>query len=91
MSRTPTFNTFGARLRAAREAAGLSRAELARRLERAGVRLDGHTIYRWERGMAAPRTEAMLAAMAKALDTTPAWLRYGVVARADRRDCCAGR
>lgn len=71
-------STFGQRLRAAREAAGLSRAELARQLERAGVRVDAHTVYRWERGAASPRYEAVMAAVAEALDTTPAWLRYGV-------------
>lgn len=76
MTRTPTFNTFGARLRAAREAAGYSRGELARRLHAAGTPAEVVTVYRWERGQRAPRRRHV-EALADVLGVEPDWLLTG--------------
>ena len=55
---------LGQNIRAAREAKGLGRSSLGILL---GV--DGHTIYRWERGETVPRIP-MLVQLAEALGTT---------------------
>lgn len=65
----PTPNSRGsaalpARLRAAREAAGLSRRRLGDRLD-----VDGQTIYRWECGARTPNID-MLRRVAAALGVT---------------------
>ncbi len=77
----------GAALRMARERAGLSQNELARRASVAG----GQRISRWERGEARPRSPRILHDVAAALGVTPhslllppengpnlRWLRYAV-------------
>lgn len=46
---------MGARIRAARDASGLTRVELARKIER-----DHTTIYAWERGKREPRFSDVL-------------------------------
>ncbi len=57
----------GQALRRAREHAGLSQNELARRTSVA----DGHRISRWERGEARPRSPRILHELAAALGVAP--------------------
>ncbi|PRX37794.1 Helix-turn-helix [Meinhardsimonia xiamenensis] len=63
--------TFGDRLAAAREAAGLTQAELARRL---GVKLK--TLQRWENDLAEPRANK-LQMLAGLLNVSIIWLLTG--------------
>lgn len=49
------MDDMGARIRAARDASGLTRVELAREIER-----DHTTIYAWERGKREPRFSDVL-------------------------------
>lgn len=70
------LNTFGARLRAAREEAGLSRPALARRLHAVGAPAEALTIYRWERGQRSPRRQHV-EALADVLGVEPDWLLTG--------------
>lgn len=67
----PETSTFGDRLAGAREAAGLSQAELARRL---GVRLS--TLRSWEDDLNEPRANK-LQMMAGLLNVSLAWLLSG--------------
>ncbi len=71
-SERPDLDTMGGRLCRARDAIGLSTAQLARRL---GVQTA--TIQAWENDRAQPRANrlAMLAGM---LGVSPAWLLHGV-------------
>lgn len=63
--------TFGDRVAAAREAVGISQADLARRL---GVK--GKTVQAWEDDVAEPRANK-LAMMAGVLNVTMRWLLTG--------------
>ena len=67
-------DTFASRLREARVDQSLSRSDLAEVLgyERTSV------ITRWESGGLIPRDTEIIETIAAALDTTPAWLLYGV-------------
>ena len=67
-----TQQVIGARIRALREGKGLTRAAL-------GLRIDANpmTIYRWERGGAAPR-EDFLFRLLKELGTTREQLNKGL-------------
>ncbi len=65
METAPALN--GAALRSARERAGLSQSQLARRVGAA----DGQRISRWERGEARPRSATQLSALADVLGVTP--------------------
>lgn len=61
MSPVPLFDP--AALRSARLAAGLTQADLARRLDMAG----GERVSQWERGVTTPHSPALLRAIARAL------------------------
>lgn len=66
------------RIRMAREAASLTQEELAARLrERTGRKVAAVIVSRWERGVAAPGAE-LLVALAAALGRSPEWLRTGL-------------
>ena len=64
-------DSVGARIAQAREAAGLSTAQLARRL---GVRTQ--TLASWEHGRAEPRANRLVM-MAGLLNVSPTWLLIG--------------
>ena len=67
-------DTFAARLQKGRIERGLTRAELGSALgyQRSSV------ITRWETSNLQPSDIAVVESLAAALDTTPAWLLYGV-------------
>lgn len=65
-------DTIGGRIRRAREAAGLSGAQLARRI---GVKTA--TVTGWEAGRSEPRANR-LTMLAGFLGISPTWLLYGV-------------
>jgi transcriptional regulator with XRE-family HTH domain len=65
-------DTLGGRIRRAREAAGLSGAQLARRL---GVKTE--TVTGWETGRTEPRANR-LTMLAGFLAVSPTWLLHGV-------------
>lgn len=65
-------DTLGGRIRRARDAAGLSGAQLARRL---GVKTA--TVSGWESGRAEPRANR-LTMLAGILGVSPTWLLHGV-------------
>ena len=67
----PDMATFGDRVAAAREMAGMSQAELARRL---GVRLS--TLRKWENDISEPRANR-LSMMAGLLNVSMMWLING--------------
>ncbi len=67
----PDMATFGDRIAAAREAAGLSQKELARRLD-----VKHGTLRGWEDDLSEPRANK-LAMMAGLLNVTMAWLLTG--------------
>jgi transcriptional regulator with XRE-family HTH domain len=67
---------FGARLRRLREAAGLSRTELAAACTRLGRRTEANDIYRYEAGLYWPRVPTF-AALARALGVSMEELLYG--------------
>lgn len=69
---------IGARLREARKAAHFTQAELGRRVSRAQT-----VIAQYESGVSMPDVP-MLAAIAIATDTSPAWLAFGIEAPNDR-------
>lgn len=71
-SQKPDFDTMGGRLSRARDAAGLSITELARRL---GVK--NSTLQAWESDRSQPRANR-LAMLAGILNVSPSWLLYGV-------------
>jgi transcriptional regulator with XRE-family HTH domain len=64
-------DTLGERIAFARERAGLSTAQLARRL---GVKT--RTLANWEREVTVPRTNRLVM-LAQFLNVTPAWLLEG--------------
>ena len=68
--------TLGERVRQARERAGLDQAALA-----AAVGVHAKTVSKWENDHQAP-TDDMLAAIARALETEPSVLAYGVTQEA---------
>lgn len=67
----PDMATFGDRIAAAREAAGLTQKELARRLE-----VKHGTLRGWEDDLSEPRANK-LALMARFLNVTMLWLLTG--------------
>ncbi len=67
----PQVSTFGDRLAGAREEAGMTQAELARRL---GVRLK--TVQAWEEDLSEPRANR-LAMLAGLLNVSLSWLLTG--------------
>ena len=67
----PQEETIGARIVEARERAGLSSAQLARRL---GVK--SRTVSAWERGETTPRTNRLLM-LSQMLDVSALWLLEG--------------
>lgn len=67
-----TQQIIGARIRALREAKGLTRVALAERMD-----ANPMTIYRWERGGATPR-EDFLFRLLKELSTTRSQLYKGL-------------
>ena len=67
----PQEETIGARIVEARERAGLSSAQLARRL---GVK--SRTVSAWERGETTPRTNRLLM-LSQMLDVSTLWLLEG--------------
>lgn len=69
------LRALGARIREARDAAGLSQAEFARRV---GLK-DAASAWRWESGRAEPSL-AMLRRIASVTDADLGWLAGGVVA-----------
>ncbi len=71
MNTEPAFESVGERITRAREAAGLSTAQLARRL---GVRT--HTLSSWEGGRAEPRANRLVM-IAGMLNVSPTWLLTG--------------
>lgn len=71
MTISSAVDNVGERIRQAREAAGLSTAQLARRL---GVRT--HTLSSWESGRAEPRANRLVM-MAGVLNVSPTWLLMG--------------
>jgi HTH-type transcriptional regulator, cell division transcriptional repressor len=68
-----TKNTLGNRVRAAREAAGLTQMALAKKL-----RVSGTAVWNWEANGVHPRP-AMLSALAKVLGVSEAYLVSGEV------------
>lgn len=75
----PELVPIGQRIRAAREAAGISQTELA---ERIGVR--AHTMWRYEAGRMRPGPDALVG-IAKAVGVTPEYLLTGETALAESR------
>jgi len=71
-SGSPDLDTMGGRLSRARDAIGLSTAQLARRL---GVQTA--TIQAWETDRSQPRANR-LSMLAGVLNISPSWLLYGV-------------
>ncbi|MGY6710255.1 MAG: helix-turn-helix domain-containing protein [Rhizobiaceae bacterium] len=71
-SGSPDLDTMGGRLSRARDAIGLSTAQLARRL---GVQTA--TIQAWESDRSQPRANR-LSMLAGVLNISPSWLLYGV-------------
>lgn len=71
-SGSPDLDTMGGRLSRARDALGLSTAQLARRL---GVQTA--TISAWETDRSQPRANR-LSMLAGVLNVSPSWLLYGV-------------
>lgn len=71
-ARSPDSDTLGGRLSRARDAVGMSSAQLARRL---GVK--SATIQAWESDRSEPRANR-LTMLAGFLGVTPTWLLYGV-------------
>jgi HTH-type transcriptional regulator, cell division transcriptional repressor len=71
MNRSDVVEAVGDRIVHAREAAGLSTAQLARR---AGVRT--HTLAAWETGRAEPRANKLVM-LAGILNVSPTWLLMG--------------
>lgn len=71
-SELPDDDTLGGRLSRARDSAGISTAQLARRI---GVQID--TLEAWERDRAQPRANR-LSMLAGVLNISPSWLLYGV-------------
>lgn len=69
---TPDSDTLGGRLSRARDAAGITSAQLARRL---GVK--SSTVQAWESDRSEPRANR-LTMLAGFLGVTPTWLLYGV-------------
>ncbi len=66
------------RIRIAREAASLTQEELAAKLrESTGRKVAAVIVSRWERGVAAPGSE-LLVALAAAVGRSPEWLRTGI-------------
>jgi len=63
---------FGARLTAAREATGLSKADLARRMG-----CGTSTVSAWEAGRSRPRTNTLLT-LAGLVSVSPTWLLSGL-------------
>lgn len=68
----PDDDTLGGRLSRARDSAGISTAQLARRI---GVQIE--TLEAWERDRAQPRANR-LSMLAGVLNISPSWLLYGV-------------
>lgn len=79
-SETPDNDTLGGRLSRARDATGLSAAQLARRL---GVR--SNTIQAWESDRSQPRANR-LSMLAGVLGVSLSWLLYGVGAAPNDED-----
>ena len=71
-SEIPDNDTLGGRLCRARDATGLTAAQLARRL---GVR--SHTLQAWESDRSQPRANR-LSMLAGVLGVSPSWLLHGV-------------
>lgn len=71
MNSNPDADTVGDRIVQAREALGLTTAQLARR---AGVRT--HTLASWEAGRAEPRANKLVM-LAGILNVSPTWLLMG--------------
>lgn len=73
------MRSFGARLRALREARKLSRDELGRMLgeELGGAPVTGQSIYRWERGLMEPESDKQ-EALARIFGVSKLFLTYGV-------------
>lgn len=71
-SETPDLDTMGGRLSRARDAAGLSVAQLARRL---GVK--SSTIQAWESDRSQPRANR-LAMLAGVLNVSLSWILHGI-------------
>lgn len=71
-SETPDLDTIGGRLSRARDAAGLTAAQLARRL---GVQ--SSTIHAWESDRSQPRANR-LSMLAGVLNVSLSWLLHGV-------------
>ena len=65
--------TTGERIRALRELRGMTMEQLAKEIGSGGGR---QQVWNWENGRGI--TELMLVRIAHALDTTPAYLRYGI-------------
>lgn len=64
---------FGSRVRAAREALGLTQGDLAKRMGATYA-----TVSQWETGVTKQVKADLLLRAAKALRTTPDWLLYGI-------------
>jgi HTH-type transcriptional regulator, cell division transcriptional repressor len=71
-SGSPDLDTMGGRLSRARDALGLSTAQLARRL---GVQTA--TIHAWESDRSQPRANR-LSMLAGVLNVSPSWLLHGI-------------
>ncbi len=69
---TASYREFGARLLTAREAAGMSKTDLAQRM---GV--GNATVSAWEAGRSRPRTNKLVT-LAGLLSVSPTWLLSGL-------------
>ena len=74
----------GTRIRHARQLAGITVVELARRVERSPA-----TVFRWEWGVRVPPTES-IELLGQVLSVPAAWLAFGLrgLPRPDVRDAC---
>jgi transcriptional regulator with XRE-family HTH domain len=75
----PDAAEVGARIRARREALGLSQAEVG-----AAIGVQGHQIWRYEDGRSVPSTPKLFG-IARRLEVTPEWLLYGDASGATER------
>lgn len=66
--------SFGAAVREARLRAGLTKADLSRRLAAAGCPVDAKTVGAWERGPQEPRPSALITVLERTLDLEPGTL-----------------